>query len=63
MTKRPDYVNCAKKTRWETLCGRRPDAFEWLFENLEHALANEAKGGRLVLCEECRKSSEKTKKD
>lgn len=57
---RPDYVKCAKKERWETICGRRPDAFEWLFEDMEHALANEANGGRLILCNDCRKAGKKT---
>jgi len=59
---RPEYVKCAKKERWETVCGRRPDAFEWLFENMEHALANEANGGYLMLCNDCRKASEGKKK-
>lgn len=56
--KRPEYITCVRKGESkESLCDRYL-GFEFAFVNMDHALANEAAGGRLVLCEDCRKSQE-----
>jgi hypothetical protein len=52
--KRPEWVTCIRKGESkEGLCGRWL-GFEFAFVDKEHAVANEARGGRLLLCEECR---------
>jgi hypothetical protein len=58
---RPDYVTCIRKgNSTESLCGRSL-FLEFAFVDREHARSNEAAGGRLVTCEDCRACSEKLK--
>lgn len=59
MKDRPDYVTCIRKgNSTESLCGRTL-CFEFAFVDKNHARSNEAAGGRLVTCADCRACSEK----
>mgnify|MGYP003575271768 CR=1 FL=1 len=56
LKRRPEHVVCIRKEKTkEGICGRYL-GFEFAFVNMDHAKATEASDGRLVLCEDCRKS-------
>ncbi len=60
---RSEYVTCIRKgSSKESICGRSL-GFEFAFVDSEHARTNEANGGRLTLCEDCRKSSDFSKEE
>jgi len=52
-TERPEWVTCVVVQGRKTECGRRV-CFEFTFVSWEHAEANEAAGGMLVTCPECK---------
>lgn len=54
---RPGGIKCVadihEDNKGKTWCGRRIDAFEWHFEDVDHAALNGRNKGRPVACVDC----------
>lgn len=57
MKARPEWVKCIADQHSDNAglswCGRRIEAFEFSFVDIDHAAINGRNGGRLVACPEC----------
>jgi hypothetical protein len=57
MTNRPDYIKCIqhtsayhKSTSW---CGKSISSFDWVFQDIDHAIYAIMSEARQVPCPEC----------
>jgi hypothetical protein len=57
MTNRPEYIRCIqhthadrKKTSW---CGKSIYSFDWVFQDIDHAIYATMSEARQVPCPEC----------
>lgn len=70
MTKtRPEYIKCiqhtntplhTQKTSW---CGEKLSSFDWVFQNIDHAVYSVQNGSRQVPCPDCLKKIYEILKD
>lgn len=54
---RPDYIKCIQhthadlsKTSW---CGKKIYSFDWVFQDIDHAVYSVQSGSRQVPCPDC----------
>jgi hypothetical protein len=60
MTKeRPEYVKCIQHTRSDlqktSWCGKKLSSFDWVFQDIDHAVYSVQYGSRQVPCPDCLK--------
>ena len=57
MLERPEYIRCIQHTHAElqktSWCGRKLYSFDWVFQDIDHAVYSVQSGSRQIPCPEC----------
>jgi hypothetical protein len=68
MTKnRPEYIRCIQHTHADlpttSWCGEKYSSFDWVFQDIDHAVYSVLNGSRQVPCPDCLKKIYEVLKD
>lgn len=54
---RPEYIRCIQHTHADLLktswCGEKLSSFDWVFQDIDHAIYSVQSGSRQVPCPDC----------